>query len=378
MTIIISIARAILNGIYALMKCRPLRNKITILSRESNEPSLDIQMLAEKFRELRPDWEVTVLCRKIPDGLMGKAGYCFHILTQMSHLAVSRACVLDTYCIPVSLLTHRKELYVAQMWHSVGTMKKFGYSILDQGEGRGRKVAEAMRMHKGYDVCFAAGEGYRWTLADGFGVPLEKIVIMPLPRVEALKDPDRREAVRTKIFEAYPELENGKEKVIYCPTFRKSEKAGEEFREAFRELCEAWDFSRFDLIVKLHPLQREGLDASGFPVIMDSRFSTMDMFAVADRVISDYSCVIYEAGILNLPLYFYAYDFDSYMGDRGTYIDYRSEMPGPVTATGKDTAAALTGPYDMDRLRRFIRKYVDADGQDETGRMASYILDHIE
>ncbi len=78
---------------------------------------------------------------------------------------------------------------IIQMWHSVGTMKKFGYSILDKPEGSSSKVAELMKMHANYDYILAGGDGYKEHLADGFRYSLDKIVTLPLPRVERLKDP---------------------------------------------------------------------------------------------------------------------------------------------------------------------------------------------
>ena len=37
------------------------------------------------------------------------------------------------------------------------------------------------------------------------------------------------------------------------------------------------------------------------------------MLYISDIVISDYSCIIYEAALLNIPLYFYTYDYEKYM-----------------------------------------------------------------
>ncbi|MCF0140862.1 MAG: hypothetical protein HUJ78_02400, partial [Mogibacterium sp.] len=56
-------------GIYAVMKTLPQKNQVTILSRQSDSPSLDICMLADKIREKHPDYEVVVLCRTLGSGL---------------------------------------------------------------------------------------------------------------------------------------------------------------------------------------------------------------------------------------------------------------------------------------------------------------------
>ena len=85
-------------------------------------------------------------------------------------------------------------------------MKKFGYSILDKPEGSPSKLAKLMKMHANYDYILAAGEGYKEHLAEGFNYPLDKIVTLPLPRMELLKDEDHRNDTLQKIFKIYPEL----------------------------------------------------------------------------------------------------------------------------------------------------------------------------
>ena len=48
----------------------------------------------------------------------------------MYYLATSKVCVLDGYCIPASILKHKKKLKIIQIWHASGAIKKFGYQIL--------------------------------------------------------------------------------------------------------------------------------------------------------------------------------------------------------------------------------------------------------
>ena len=45
---------------------------------------------------------------------------------------------------------------------------------------------------------------------------------------------------------------------------------------------------------------------------------------------------ILEAAVVEKPIYFYTYDYDKYMDDRGWYIDYKKEMPGPILTEFKD------------------------------------------
>lgn len=369
MTVLIGICRAVLNLIYSVMKLRPVKKKVVFLSRQSDEPSLDILELEREMRNQHPDYETVLMCRKIGSGIAGKLSYCFHILGQMNSLSTAEIAVLDSYCIPASLLNHRKSLLIIQMWHSVGTMKKFAYSILDKPEGSSSKLARAMRMHKNYDWILCAGEGYRSHLAQGFGYPENKIVIYPLPRVEVLQNAEYAKNARERIFSEYPELKSGRN-VLYVPTFRKGETEKAEFAKAAASLKAAFsEQDDLNLIVKPHPLS----GASD----THPDFSSFDLLFAADFVISDYSCIMYEAAIVGKPLFFYTYDYDEYMRTRDIYMDYAAEIPNAMYSDPFELAEAVANEkYDMAKQEKFLKKYVDYDMPDIVKSTVKFIFDH--
>ena len=379
MTILVKIAIGVMQLFYELFKLFPVKNKIVFISRQADEPSLDFNMLADEIKREHPDYQIVMLCKMLNSGILSKISYAVHILCQEYHMATSKAVILDSYCIAASVLKHRKSLLVIQMWHSVGTMKKFGYSILDKPEGSSSKIAHLMKMHHGYSYVLCAGEGYVNHLAQGFNVSPEIIKIFPLPRVELLQDEEYIEKKRSEIFAAYPELDSGKKNLVYVPTFRRAE--DKDFDAALADLASALDPDKYNLIVKAHPLSGyhgQKLDTKKNFLTCDE-FSSMDMLLVADAVISDYSCIIYEAAVLMKPLYFYTYDYDSYMSTRDIYMDYKKEIPGPMAGDGRSLAEAIDdmNNYDMDKLAAFLHKYVRVTGH-ETRDITEFIFDHIK
>ena len=150
-------------------------------------------------------------------------------------------------------------------------------------------------------------------------------------------------------------FKNRKENIIYAPTFRKDES---QFSKYVNELINEIDTNKFNLIIKLHPLSKIKLKNKKENVIVDKQFTTFDMLFVTNKLISDYSCVIYEAGVRNIPLYFYAYDLDKYENIRGLALDY-NELPGYTSGNAKELASSLTKKYDMKYLKKFIKKYVE-------------------
>lgn len=353
---IIRLGSICLNILYAFIKLLPTQRKVTMISRQSDIPSEEFRMIAREIRWRDRKTKVVCLCRTLEGGvdaaLTAKVNYGFHMLSQMFHIATSEIVILDSYCIAVSLLKHKKGLKVIQMWHSMGTMKKFGYTSLDTEEGSKSELAHAMKMHRNYDYIFASSDAYKEHLAAGFCCDIDRILTMPLPRLDLLTSESYAEKTKKKIYEKYPELRK-KPVILYCPTFRKHEEA---FEEALKQLTSSVDYEKYHLVVKLHPLSKASVDSK---VIQAKEFSSFEMIFAADYMISDYSCIVYEAGVRGVPLYFYNFDMDLYTDGRGLAIDYYRELPGVISAdAGKIVREIESGQYDREKLKKFTDKYV--------------------
>jgi len=356
MVIIIKVGTFFLNIIYFFIKLFPVKKRVVFISRQSNKVPFEFKMIAKKLKEQDPDIRIKYLCHTLDGGIQSspkdKVKYAFHMLVQMYYLATSKVAILDTYCMTVSLLKHKKDLKVIQMWHSMGTMKKFGYQILDQGEGSDSRIAHAMKMHHNYDYIFCAGEGYLHILAVGFNYEDRYMRVYPLPRVDLLQSRKYKEKKRKQIFEKYPSLK-GKPVILYVPTFRKDETR---FAEACSKMMESLN-GEYNVVIKLHPLSKIEVDTE--KVFVCEEFSSFEMLFAADYVVSDYSCIIYEAAILNLPIHFYNFDLDEYEGVRGLNIDYKHDLPGKISDDFSEILDAIkSGKYDFDKLNALKNKYI--------------------
>lgn len=354
MHVLMRLAVAILRCMYATIACftKP-RDQVTFLSRQASSPSLDITYLVQELAARSDNVKIVVLCKTLHKSIGGLISYGIHLVTQMVAIAQSRVLVLDGYSILASILPKRKDLFIVQMGHSMGTMKKFGHAVLGKQEGSSRATAEIMNMHANYDCVLASSPEYYDDLIAGYNCSPDALRTHPLPRYDALKSTELRTEIRNIIYQRYPVLES-KKVVVYCPTFRKDES---DHQRHIDELINAFPFEMFHLVVKVHPLSKIVITD---PRVLAARdLSSFDMLFVADAVISDYSCIIYEAGLLRTPLYFFAFDLEDYDVARGLAIDYAQEMPGPICYDAHHLVAELAdGQYDMDRLERFIDKYV--------------------
>lgn len=361
--------RTFLAACYAPMKLMRTRNKITMISRQGDNPSVDFQRLEAALREKFPHWEVEVLCYEFHTSIAKKVGYLGHVFTQMRHIATSRLIVLDTYCIPVSVLRHKRELRVLQMWHALGSLKKFGYSILDVGEGSSSETARAMRMHRNYDAVLTSAEPCRIPFAEAFDTPVEKVYAAPLPRVDVLRDPAWRAERRAALVEAFPELATGKN-VLFAPTFHKGQ------RFAADELHKYFARSGYNLIAKPHPVALRGDDV----IAQRYRsFTAFEFLAIADYLVTDYSSIMFEAGVADVPVFVFAPDLEQYTKDRNFYIDFVQEMPGPISKSFDGLLADLEADTgDRTAIREFTRKYVEVPAAGATSEIVRIARELIE
>ncbi len=375
MSLLVNIGIFFLNILFAIMKLCPVKKKITYISRQMDSMPLDFQMTIDQFKKDHPDYQHVVLAKMIHPGLGNKIKYCFHMLRQMYHIATSQAVVLDTYCIPVSILHQRKSLVVIQMWHALGSFKKFAYSILDQKEGSSSHIAKLMKMHYHYTYVLSSSEYAANHFAEAFHVKREQVKVFPLPKTDLLIDESRKKEIITHIEERYPLLKETKKKIIvYAPTFRKTD---DHLKEATEALIHAIDFDHYELVIKLHPLTSFSIGDSR--VIKDDDFTSLEFFHKADIIITDYSAVLFEALMLDKPLYFYDFDYDVYMSNRALYIDYKTQMPGVIAEDPEVLMQAIDDEdYDLEKIRAFKHLMIAPCKKSYTKDFTDFLFAEIE
>ena len=141
--IVIKFGKIILNIIYFFLKLMPVKKQVIFVCMQSNKPSLDFNLLAEEIKRKDEDIKLVFLCKKMDSNLSNVIDYikyvfntAGYVLKVMCYLAISKVCITESYCVPISLLKHKKELKVIQIWHASGAVKKFGYQALDTKEGK--------------------------------------------------------------------------------------------------------------------------------------------------------------------------------------------------------------------------------------------------
>ena len=360
---LIPVIRFLLQCLYQVLKLFPVRDRVCFFSRQSDTPSIDFSMLQEELRRMAPDMEQVTICHRFRNGRDGAVRFLADQLRSMFCLATSRTCVLDGYWPAVSLLRHRKELKVVQIWHSVGKIKMSGYQTLDTPSGRSGALSRALRMHRGYDYIISGGEAWTPYYLASFDTTPDKLRHYGLPRLDwLLRQPDLRPDFEAK----YPELK-GKTIVLYAPTYRTYDIAPQE------ELLPLFDGDKYALICRFHPNQHF---AGELPESV-RRYEEGDTFAwmkCCDYLITDYSSLSLEGAVLNKKTYYYLFDHDRYLRDNGLNVDPAAIMPRCSFENAADLFAAIdSGDYPMEELRDFQRNYLPEELGSSTRNIAALI-----
>lgn len=351
----------VLNILYMPMKLLRRKNKIVYLSRQSNDMSLDMQLLSGEIRRLSPDTEQVFRLRMIGKSLPSKIGYVLDLIGDMYHIATASVAICDTYSIAASCLKHKENLYIIQMWHAMGAIKKFGLQSVGKSAGRDVKLSKALNMHENYDCVLAPSKATASFYSKAFGTSADRIKILTLPRIDYILG--NQDKIKTKFEKDNPDM-SGKKKVLYLPTFREDEKR---IVESIKPVFEQSGDVAF--IVSLHPLSKINDGHTDY----NGNYNVFDLMMVADTIITDYSACAFEASVLDKPLYFYVPDYEAYRKDRGLNIQLCEEMQECVYYDPVLLYNSIAfGEYPYRTLRTFRERYVE-NTADCTKKMAKYI-----
>lgn len=364
----INILKLFANFIYLFIKLFPTKNQIVMISKQSNGITLDFQLIQQELQKNNPQLKVIVLCKKMNNGIIAKLEYCFYMIKIMYYLATSKVCILDGYCIPVSILKHKKLLKIIQIWHASAAVKKFGYQILDKKEGSNLLIAKLMNMHKNYDYLIAPSNETKKVFAEAFGNSIEKFELLGLPRLEYISN---EKYDKTKeILEEYPHLKE-KETILYVPTFRKNAKINLVEQVIHTKI----DESKYNLIISLHPLDNTEVPEK---YLIDKKYSSFDLIKIADYIITDYSALSVEASLLEKPIFFLLNDFEEYNNNRGMNIDLKKELSSFVCENFVEIVDKIDKKeYNMMELVEYKKKYIQIDYKNVIKRLTNFILSFI-
>ena len=161
----------------------------------------------------------------------------------MKQIASSKVIIIDGYNIVVSVLKHKKNTKIIQLWHALGAIKKFGYQSIGYEDGINKKIAIALCMHKNYDYVISGSKEMNLFFAHAFDVPIEKVKDIGTPSADYLLKENK--SMVKKLFDKYPQLKK-KTNILYSPTFRS------DGTDNIEEVISAIDTEKYNLIITFY------------------------------------------------------------------------------------------------------------------------------
>lgn len=344
--------------------CRhlPLRNVVLFYTIRANDGLLDnAKAVYDAY-----DGKKIIFAHKLPHSNKIKPLAYYYLLT-------SKVIVTDDYVRYMRAIRLRDGQKLFQIWHACGAFKKFGLDAPSK-----LSAAEEKATHSQYSAVAVTSEKCRKFYAGAFGVSEDICLPIGLPRTDKLFSEASK--MREGIFEKHPELKN-KRIYLYCPTFREKDGVKSVYNPAI-EWAAFSDAMAEDevLIIRRHPIMDYKLTDGEYPNIIDlSDESTLALTAACDVIITDYSSVIYDACILNVPTVFYCPDYKEY--ERGFYLEFPDGLPGELVTSSENLLEEIRKTKEnppAERIQKFISEQMEACDGHSTERAVEIIRSWIK
>lgn len=294
----------------------------------------------------------------------------FLLFTRKAYrMATSSYIFLNDNFLPLAYMKPAGETKIVQLWHGMGSFKKFGGSTEKDPEVR----TELETASRNTDHILASSENIKKNYAEAFMVPEEKVLCIGCPQADYYFKKHNIAAWKEELYARYPDM-RGKKLVLYAPTFR-----GDAKRD--RELLSAFDFAKFKkelgeeyyLMVRLHPQINSARVPEGV-ADMTAYKNIRKLLCMTDILIADYSSIAVEYSLLNRPIILYAFDKEWYLNkDRGFYFDYEKTAPGPVVETMEELISCIREKkWDLEKVDQFAHLHNDFFDDRSAERVADY------
>jgi CDP-glycerol glycerophosphotransferase (TagB/SpsB family) len=368
---------------FALGRMTLLRSRVVLATAHADRIGGNLAFIRDELASRQPRIPTTVLAHRASDSLSGRARSLFDLVVAGWHLATARVVVVDDYYFPMDAIRPRPGTTRVQVWHACGAFKRFGYSVLDKGFGADEAAVAGFPIHVNYDLCLVSAMRIAPFYAEAFRQPVERFASrFGIPRTDLFFDAPRVAAAAAAVRARY-RIPPDRRVILYAPTFR-GERTTQARSPEDLDLDVLRDALGSDhvLLVRAHPFAaaRSGAASRGragdaFAIDVSDHPEIDELMLVSDVLVTDYSSAIYEFALLDRPIGFFAPDHAAYARERGFYLDYPADLPGPAFETTEDLAGWLrAGAFDLERIRRFRNESFDvADGR-ATRRLVDEIV----
>lgn len=257
--------------------------------------------------------------------------------------------------MPAWMHKGKRNVYL-ETWHGT-PLKKLGLDIADvhmpgtdTKKYRDSFVAETSR----WNYLLAPNKFSAEKFSSAFSVDSDRMLTFGYPRNDFLfLNKDNQELVR-KIKQNLG-IAEGQQVLLYAPTWRDDnfiKKGSYHFDNQFPFADILAQHPDMVIVTRLHYLVADEFDASVYngSVIDASKYPDIrDLYLIADELVTDYSSVMFDFGVLQRPVYLYMYDYDKYKDElRGFYFNPVEQFSEAICYTQDELLAKLSNARSDD------------------------------
>ncbi len=289
--------------------------------------------------------------------------------------ATSRVVIVDDFFRMLNLVNKREGVKLIQLWHACGAFKTFGFTRLGKIGG----PLQISKSHRMYDYTFVSSKEVARHYAEGFGINDFNVIPSGVARCDVFFDDEYKKSVRERLYSEKPGLKN-KKLILFAPTFRGNGQQSAYYpidKLNINAMMNALG-EDYALIVKLHPFCKERIktDETLKNRVFDfsDRDELNDLLFITDILVTDYSSVVFEASLLDIPMLFYAFDLEEYIASRDFYYDYKSFVPGKIVKSEQELLSSIkNSDFEREKVERFKNKFFDNTDGGSSQRAADLI-----
>lgn len=302
-------------------------------------------------------------------------------IRKMAYLcATSKVILVDDFFPILSLIKLKEDTKLIQLWHACGAFKTFGFTRIGKKGGPNQNSMN----HRNYDYAIVSSQEIAKYYAEGFGIPSTHVLATGIPRTDIFFSKDYKNKVVDHFYKEYPKLRD-KKIILFAPTFRGNGKESAYYPESRFNPVEVYEATNreYAIIIKHHPFVKNKLNVpeeyKDYIIDLSEKSELNDLLFVTDLVITDYSSLIFEASLLNIPMLFYAYDLRRYIASRDFYYEYELFVPGKIVINQvRLIQSILDGDFETEKIETFKNRFFDHVDGASTNRVVTLINEIIE
>ncbi len=192
-------------------------------------------------------------------------------------------------------------------------------------------------------------------MSKAFRIGKEIFEITGVPRLDIIEGRENKSLNISNIFEEYNTTQG--KNIVYAPTWRDKGWAADQILETPQKLIDLLEKENWYLFIKRHPLtKRKEIESWGIKEghrikFIGNSFDINGIYQFIDILITDFSSVMFDFGILKRPVLFFITDLEEYSKNRGFYDDIGQYSNGRINQSWEELMLALN---DIDENQQFV------------------------